>query len=589
MSNHDDSLIVTSEAEPSLHRVRVQAELVKMLYRQTRTILLGLIATASIVAIIFFNNVPNEHVLIWIVLVYFLTFIRYLFFRQFKSKERDSDDIIKWGWQFAFFAFLSGCTWGAASLVFFTPENMQLFMILTLIILGMTVASMAAVSAFLWAYYAYAIPSMLPLVWQYMNMDDQAYYFFGISILLFIVIVFTFARVIHRTLRQSIMLRFENIELVHQLTEQKEKAESANFAKTQFLAAASHDLRQPIHAMSLFLDILEERSSDAEQMMIIDKIKKSSMALENLLVSLLDISKLDAGVITVKETSFDIQHLFDILENEFKHVALEKNLKIRFIHTSLWVNTDKQLLERILRNLISNAISYTEKGRILIGCRRTTDSVVISVCDTGIGIEADKTNIIFEEFQQIDNPGRDRSKGLGLGLSIVARLVDLLNAQLFFHSKPGQGSIFSVKLARSPANEIIPTENSSFLIGNELAGKMIVIVEDEEEIRLALNLLLSGWGCKVLELSCLKEVNQHQLTSNKPDMILADYRLQNLETGVEVIHAIHAFYQDKTIPAAIITGDTAPDRIKEAQKSGFPILYKPVSGGKLRILLNSLS
>ena len=219
MINQNNSLSIASEEAPHVHNVRVEAELINHLYQQTRTVLLGLTAAASIVAIIFFNNVPNEHILIWIAVVYGLTCTRYLFSRRFKYRERDSDEIIKWGWQFAFFAFLSGCTWGVASLLFFTPDNIQLFVVLTLIIIGLTITSMAALSAYLWAYYAYAIPAMLPIVWRYLDMEDHAYTVFGILMLIFIITLFPFARVNNRTLRQSVMLRFENVELVQQLTE----------------------------------------------------------------------------------------------------------------------------------------------------------------------------------------------------------------------------------------------------------------------------------------------------------------------------------------------------------------------------------
>ncbi|MCK4588176.1 MAG: hybrid sensor histidine kinase/response regulator, partial [Gammaproteobacteria bacterium] len=453
---------------------------------------------------------------------------------------------------------------------------------------GITIGSSASLSNFAWSYYAFAIPTVLPFAYILSSTGKFDFILLSLMLGVFLLLQLVVAKKNQGTLDQSIILRNENINLVQKLQTKTEKAESASLAKTKFLAAASHDLRQPLHAMGLFLDLLEERSSNPEQVTIIDKIKKSSIALENLLASLLDISKLDARVITVKETSFDVQGLFDVLVNEFKPIALENNLEIRFINTNLWIKTDKQLIERILRNLISNAISYTEKGRILIGCRRTIDSVTIVVCDTGIGINKDDIKIIFEEFQQIDNPGRDRTKGLGLGLSIVTRLVDLIKAELSLLSKPGQGSMFSVKLPRSSRSKVTPTENPLFIIENKLAGKVIVIVEDEEEISHAMNLLLSGWGCKVLDIASSGEVNENKLTLNKPDMILADYRLQNHETGVDVIHAIHDYYRDKTIPAVIITGDTEPDLIKKAQGSGFQLMHKPVSGGKLRALLSSV-
>lgn len=236
----------------------------------------------------------------------------------------------------------------------------------------------------------------------------------------------------------------------------KNKAESANAAKTRFLAAASHDLRQPVHAIGLFLDALSDIAQETKQQKIISKIKNSSKGLERLLESILDISKLEAGAINIHIQKFEIQALFNTLDDEFKGDAQEKGLSIRFMPTNLWANTDRSAVERILRNLISNAIRYTDSGRILVGCRRRPDSVIVGVYDTGIGIDADKTQVIFEEFHQLDNPGRNRSKGLGLGLSIVERLAGLLAAKLAIKSTPGKGSMFTVELPRHlPADRMI--------------------------------------------------------------------------------------------------------------------------------------
>ena len=593
MNDRDDSLTEISGARQSSHHVRVQAELINLLYQQTRTVLFGLTAAATAVAIIFYNNVPNEQVIIWITIVYCLTIIRYLFARQFKSRERDPDDRIKWGWQFVFFAFLSGCTWAAATMVFFTPDNLQLFIILTLIIIGLTITSMAALSAFLWAYYAYAIPAMLPIIWRYMNMDEQAYNVFGILMLIFIVTLFPFAKVNHRTLRQSIMLRFENIDLVQQLTEQKEKAEQAkkvaeeaNIAKTKFLAAASHDLRQPLHAIGLFLGALEDRVEKEDQKSIVQKIQTSSHALSDLLDSLLDISKLDANVVQVEPKFFYIQNLFDILAHEFETHASEKNLRLRFVKTNICLENDYAILDRILRNLISNAIRYTNKGGVVIGCRRHKGSILLAVYDTGIGIRDEEMKGVFQEFHQLHNPERDRSKGLGLGLAIVKRMAQLLNAPLLTASVPGKGSMFGLIISRTSSIQEIEVVSNIDVSQTYFDKKLILIVDDEMEIRDSLTELLLSWDCKVIAAASGEEAVQ-ALSNGKviPDIILADYRLRDSETGNEVIRKIQSMCTNHTIPAIIITGDTAPDRIKEANTSGYKILHKPVSPNELRLLM----
>ncbi|MDH3343013.1 MAG: hybrid sensor histidine kinase/response regulator, partial [Gammaproteobacteria bacterium] len=512
MDNHDNSTTVAEKDGLHLQGLRVQAELVRLLYQQTRTVLLGLLATASIVAIIFYNNVPNQYIVAWLVVVYGLTLVRYLFSRKFKAKQRGSAETIKWGWQFTFFAFLSGCTWGAASLIFYTPDNIQLFIILTLIIIGLTITSMAALSAVLWAYYAYAVPAMIPIVWRYMSMDDHAYSVFGVLILILILTLFPFARVNHRTLKQSILLRFENVELVEQLTEQKEKseharrvAEEANVAKTKFLAAASHDLRQPLHAIGLFLGALESRVDRDDQKTIVQKIQNSSQALSGLLDSLLDISKLDAGVIHVQPKLFYVQNLFDELEYEFEPYAAEKNLTLRFVRTKLCLFADYAILNRIIRNLVSNAIRYTNKGGVVVGCRRKEGKVILAVYDTGIGIKDNQMEEIFNEFHQLHNPERDRSKGLGLGLAIVKRMAELLEAPLITKSTPGQGSMFGIGMLReSSVGEIdnISHETDAALFFDT---KNVLIVDDEKEILDSLSVLLESWRCKVIAASSSEE------------------------------------------------------------------------------------
>ena len=566
---------------------QLQAERIRVLYKQVPSVLLGNLLIASLLTLFLYNFTSNILSLYWMAVVIIVSIFRFVMFKQYEKKERNEKDIIWWGWFFAFTAFISGCTWGATSFLFLQTDNLVIMVFLLMTLTGITVGSSASLSNFASSYYAFAIPTILPFSYVLGSTGKSDFIILSLMLAVFLLLQLVVAKKNQRTLDESIILRNEKTGLIQQLEQKKEKAELASSAKTRFLAAASHDLRQPLHAISLFLDILDEHNQDPEQAMIVDKIKKSSLSLENLLESLLDISKLDAGVISINNTSFSIQQLFDTLANEFNPIATDKGLNIHFMPTSLFINSDAKNVERILRNLISNAIRYTKQGRILVGCRRSANSVLLSVYDTGIGIDADKNEIIFEEFQQLDNPGRDRSKGLGLGLSIVNRLAKLLNTEVSLQSVPNKGSAFSIQLSRSVSKPLFQPDNNLLSPGIELSGKFIVIIDDDDEIRSALELLLTEWGCKVQELISVNDVKQKLSPAEKPDMILADYRLLNHETGVDVIHAIYSYYSDNKIPAVIITGDTAPDRIKEAKQSGFQLLHKPVSGGKLRALLNS--
>jgi signal transduction histidine kinase/CheY-like chemotaxis protein len=578
---------INTETIITMPKQQLQAERIRVLYKQVPSVLLGNILIASLLTFFLYKFTANVVSLYWMIVVIIVSIFRFIMFKKYEKKERDEKDVIWWGWFFALTAFISGCIWGATSFLFLQTDSLVIMLFLLMTLTGITVGSSASLSNFANSYYAFAIPTILPFAYVLAATGKSDFIVLSLMLTVFLLLQLVVARKNQTTLDESIILRNEKSDLIKQLELKKEKAELANSAKTRFLAAASHDLRQPLHAISLFLDILDERNQDPEQSMIVEKIKKSSLSLENLLESLLDISKLDAGVISINNEPFSIQQLFDAMENEFHPIAIEKGLSIRFMPTSLSLNSDKQNVERILRNLISNAIRYTEQGRILIGCRRFTNSVLLSVYDTGIGIEENKNEIIFEEFQQLDNPGRDRSKGIGLGLSIVNRLAKLLNTEVTLKSIPNKGSVFSIKLSRNLNKQIIQTNNFAFEPNTELSGKFIVVIDDDDEIRNALKLLLVSWGCEVQELISIREVKQKLQPLHKPSLILADYRLHNNETGVNVIHAIYDYYDDK-IPAAIITGDTAPTRLKEAKDSGFQLLHKPVSGGKLRALLNSV-
>lgn len=573
-------------ADDSSLNLNIESELIKILYQQVYTAILTVLVTAIGVTVIYYDEFSDFRVLIWFSIVIVLSVTRYIAAKKYEVRERQAADVIRWGWVFAFFAFLSGLTWGGASIAFYTPNNLQLFNILTLMIIIISVGSMVALSAFPAAFYLYVYTAMLPMAWIYLNINEQSYVVFGVLLLIYIFALYKLVRVNHMKLRESIFLRFENINLIEQLTEQKEKAESASVSKTKFLAAASHDLRQPLHAMGLFLGALEDRVDNDEQKNIVHKIQKSSDALNGLLDSLLDISKLDAGVVQAVNEPFCINDLFDSLKNEFIVSAGEKGLTVEFVNTKFVIDSDYRMIERITRNLIANAINYTERGGVVVGCRRYNGNILLAVYDTGIGIDEDNIDDVFREFHQLHNPERDRSKGLGLGLSIVKRMTELLGLSLFVKSVVGKGSVFGV---------IIPdhSDGKIGLLKNDLApdikffdGMNALVVDDETEVLDSISELLKSWHCNVISaVSGTDSVEKLKNTSFRPDIILSDYRLRDNETGMDVINIVNALHSGLAIPSVIITGDTAPERIKEAEASGTKVLHKPVSPNEIRTIL----
>lgn len=285
-----------------------------------------------------------------------------------------------------------------------------------------------------------------------------------------------------------------------QLILQKEVAEAANFAKSRFLAAASHDLRQPMHALNLYLATLSELDASKPIRACVDNLNKCAKAMNDMLDTLLDISSIDAGAMQPHLSAFPIASILDRMQVEFEPLARTKGLALRIARCSAFVYTDEEIVEQMLRNLISNAVRYTEHGKILIGCRRRDTQLLVAVYDTGIGIAPEKQEAIFEEYYQIGNHARSRANGLGLGLAIVQRLAKLLGMPLTLDSKPGIGSLFAFDLPRIDLDAIEPITPTAHITADRqlLTDVVIVVIDDEQLILDATRTFLEYWGCTVI-------------------------------------------------------------------------------------------
>lgn len=365
----------------------------------------------------------------------------------------------------------------------------------------------------------------------------------------------------------------------------REEAERANLAKSKFLAAASHDLRQPVQALFFFTSALAHklRSNPAKQ--VLDDLERSLDALNILLDSLLDISKLDAGIVTPKETKFAVASLLERIEAEFEPAAAQKNLELRVVHSSLAIRSDPALLSRIVQNLVANAIRYTQRGKVLVGCRRRGGQLRIEVWDTGIGIPPSQLKDVFQEFYQIGNQERDRTQGLGLGLAIVERLARLLGVHVDARSQFEKGSVFAVEVPLAETRGKQPTPVAAQTAAEVAPGRLIMIIDDELSVLRGLRLILEEWGFEVLAASSEDEAMELlKRYQRQPNAIVADYRLRDGRTGTDAIRHIRELFH-AAIPSIIITGDTAPERMREAEASGLSILHKPVQPPKLCSLL----
>ena len=408
---------------------------------------------------------------------------------------------------------------------------------------------------------------------------------------------------LNRSIVQSMELSIRNENLVvalesrsarlHEQTaiaeDARRLAEDAERAKTRFLAAASHDLRQPLHALNLFVAQMRTETDQAERSRVTGQIDAAVTAMNDLFDALLDISKLDAGALAPELTTFPVAHLLKHMETTFAPAAREKGLRLQFVPGDAWVRSDFILLQRILLNLVTNAIRYTVRGGVVVGCRRRGNQLRIEVWDSGIGIPADQRENIFREFYQVADIERSRRVGLGLGLAIVDRLCRLLDHRLELTSTPGRGSRFAVSLPSVAApQEPIEHSFTPKAMVDPVSGKLIVVIDDDALALDAMRGLLRRWGCFVVTA----ESESAALASlagddHRPDLIISDYRLADGHTGIEAIQQLRSALRAR-IPAFLVTGDIAPERLREASANGLHLLHKPVEPMALRAMLNQI-
>jgi signal transduction histidine kinase len=376
-----------------------------------------------------------------------------------------------------------------------------------------------------------------------------------------------------------------------ELREKKEEAETATLAKSRFLAAASHDLRQPTHALGLFVARLAQLPHDAETQHLIENLEASVRAMQDLLDGLLDISRLDAQAVQVQLRPFALADIFDQLRAGLALSALEKGLRLRVRPTTVWLMSDATLLHRIVLNLVVNALRYTREGSVLVACRLVGDGkhARIEVWDSGIGIAPEHHQKIFTEFYQVGNTERDRGKGLGLGLNIVERTAHLLGHRLQMRSSLGRGTRFSVQvplfLLGAAMDMQLPLRGETF---DDLAGLVVLVIEDDALAREGLVSLLKSWGCVVGAAEGLAMALWHLENGLVPDVIMSDYRLRDGENGMDTIRQMR-LAAGRSIPACLMSGDTDPSLMQAARDAALTLLHKPVRPAKLRSLLRRLA
>ena len=495
------------------------------------------------------------------------------------------------------FNFANGSMLGAAAVLFFPDLPLESRALLTMILVCWTAGGVAATAAYAPAFYVFVTAGLVPLALMWAVPVDPENAVIGVLVVLFGLFQILFVRDNERVFCESFLIRFENERLLDALERERQevllardRAEDASRAKSRFLAAASHDLRQPLHALALYSGALSLRAPEGGCAELVTQIDSTVSSLSALFESLLDISKLDAGAVRPELKRIDVSAVIDRIKSEFRAIAHEKGLEFLVSSSDATVETDPVLFERILRNLVDNAIKYTQQGTVELSTNVVGNGLRIAVSDTGPGIPEAERERIFEEFYQIGNSERDRRAGLGLGLALVRRLAKLLEIPLDMTSEPGKGSTFAVTLPRvarvASAGRAAPAPAASAATG-ELAGAHVLVLDDEPAVRLGMRALLEVWGCHVT--ACSGHVEAERMIAKyalQPDVIIADFRLREHETGIDAVRKLRAVLGN--VPALLISGDTAPERLSEAQASGIPLLSKPVNPDTLKERVKAL-
>ncbi|MCD4509939.1 ATP-binding protein [Brucella pseudogrignonensis] len=569
-----------------IDETRIKQALINTLYKHSAGVLLTNIFVPIPSLLIFWGKVPNVWLIAWCVSVYLLTILRMIVTRAFFRHPKTPDSYPKWAWTAAGFSWLSGMNWGLLGLIGFLSGEPHLLSFAMIVMTGLTCGSVPTSSAFLPVLVGSLFTTVLPSTIYCLMSDGEIYNAYLFLIACLVIINVHHGRVTHRDLAETIRLRFENETLVDQLKSERDRVAAADRAKTRFLAAASHDLRQPVHALGLFNSTLAALAgrgnvNGADAANIAGKIRNVVANLSYLLNALLDVSRLDAQIVTPNRETISIGELQDNLRSEFAGLSESKSLRWRMVRCDLHTNSDPMMLRQIIANLIANAIRYTTSGGILFGCRLRDSNIEIQVYDTGLGIDENQHETVFEEFVQLHNPERDRDKGLGLGLSIVKRTAELLNHPIRLCSQPGKGSMFSIvvplvvdqRQPKKPARSPLQT------------GGNIFIIDDESTVLDALTGLVDVWGYRAYAGRNADETYaawQADKTAkpSQADLVIVDYRLEGGMIGTQA--AARLF--DKIgyeLPVIILTGDTSPERLREASASGYMLLHKPIDPAEL--------
>lgn len=551
------------------------------------------IFVAGLVAFVMASSVPAWRAVFFFVIISAAILFQMRIARRHAQEPWSDDGFIEIRRQFDVSAIVVGCMWGFCGFFLFPAGDPAKQLFLTFVMGGMSLSAVGTQGMRLLTCYASIVPGMTPLAARYLFEPGTTGLISGGLIFAYIIVLVSLARKINDFMLRAFKLQIEKDGLLDSIRAQsveieqaKAEAEEANLSKSRFLAQASHDLRQPLHAINLFIESLPEARTKAEEERIIARVRQSLDVLTKLFDSLLDVTLLDTGGINVRTQAFRPTDIIREVIRDFALVAEACNVELRLVPSALVVEADPVLTRRMLQNLVSNAIRHTEGGTVLVGCRRHDGQVSIDIVDNGAGIPLADQKRVFTEFTRLDSVrmGSSSAPGLGLGLSIVKRIADQLGLSVHLSSTPKSGSVFSIRGFKMIAAQEIPARRPDRPSQPGLVnGAALFVLDDDADTLEATKLLLERWGCKVETSQDWADVADANF-----DVLICDYELSVEISGIDVIKSLRD--QDPTLAAVMISGNTSKELRTAAEELAIPLLHKPIRPAQLRsALLNTLT
>lgn len=581
------SMVPTADKpDPNRYRLRIRDELLGAICQRLPAIILTeAVISTTLIAASLWEVVTVLQMALWLSAHFVVVLLQCYVYLRYRTNDLGSAALHR---LFVGSMFVLGIYWAVFLIAMFVVLPVYIYHLYLLLFVGaLAVLAVALASEHLVALAVFVVPPTIALAGMCIHKMEVNYLVSALLSVIATTGLILLARVKNRAHVDALALRFAMADLADDLTVQRDIAQRANVAKSKFLAAASHDLRQPLHALTLLTSALHGSDIAPSVRTIANDMGTAIGSLEKMFGALLDISRLDAGVLHPEPKHFHLGELLRRIAGEYAAMAQSKGLRVLLDDCSFIANTDPVWLERIVRNYLANAVRYTNVGEIRITCRAASTDIRIEVKDTGIGIAHDQHSEIFSEFYQIGNPERDRTKGLGLGLAIVRRIADLLRLPVGVESELHRGASFFVVVPKGDASRVEQLNTVEIAQPENLAGLSVLVIDDDAAVRDSMRTLLSVWKCHVVTAGdATQAITLAREAFGCPDALVVDYRLREERSGTQAIAQVRAEFQAE-IPALIVSGDTAPERLREVAESGHVLIHKPAPPAALRAFLFS--